>query len=84
MVPDLTLTYSYYPSLPMSGSIDRHAIKELFHQNFGNVFFFHSAIDKGGVGNFLRGFVIVALQYNVWICVFCLSHFLHRRATKHK
>lgn len=82
MVPDLALAYSYYPSLPMSDTVDRHAIKQFFHQNFGNVFFFHSAIDNSGEGNFLRGFLFVAIQYNAWICVFCLPHFLHRRGLR--
>ena len=82
LVPDWVYVLGYYPSLPFAGSVDFWAAKSALHGPIGNLFFFHSAIDRSGEGSFLRGFVLAVAQYNAWLVLFALGSVLRRRRAR--
>lgn len=68
-VPDYPKGLQYFPSLGVHRLIDTGALYETLH-TWGNLFFFHSAIDSSGRGNFLQGFVVAVVIYNFWLFIF--------------
>ena len=79
LVPDYTIILGSYPRL-FSSLPDMGAVRRTLHGDIGNLFFFHTAIDRSGEGSFLIGFALTVLQYNVWLCIFVAHYYLKRGA----
>ena len=78
LAPDWIYVIHFYPSLGLGEHINLEDFKAHVHENYGNWFFFHAAIDQTGEGNFLRGFILTVAQYNVWLLVFLVREFWTR------
>ena len=79
VIPDLPIAINAYPSLGLNRLFDTAEAYQAF-STYGDIFFFHSSIDRSGEGKFLEGFAVCAAIFCSWILLFVFREIRRVRA----